>query len=98
MSSRPPQGLRHAISRLLPPGAVPSPKRPLVLQYELQQLHPDFGCGGGYLTFFAADAVKALHRVSEGMPYALVFGADQCGLRREIILKTNRVCPLTGDR
>lgn len=94
----PSQGLRHAISSLLPSAALPAPKLPLVLQYELQQQHPDFGCGGGYLTFFLSDDSHSLYGLDDETPYAIRFGADQCGLRRQVLLKAKRLCPLTGER
>ncbi|CDJ34400.1 calnexin, putative [Eimeria mitis] len=88
-------GFRHAISTLLPTTARLSSGKPLVLQYELQQQHPDFGCGGGYLTFFAADAQSHCN-FDESTAYALRFGADQCGYRREIVFKIRRTCSKTN--
>ncbi|OEH74385.1 putative calnexin [Cyclospora cayetanensis] len=88
------QGFRHAISTLLPSRSLPSPARPLVIQYELQQYYPDFECGGGYLTFFQSDGKLSLYRFNGDTQYTLRFGADQCGIRREILLKITRVLPI----
>ncbi|CDI85220.1 calnexin, putative [Eimeria praecox] len=63
-------GFRHAISTLLPTTVRLSSRRPLVLQYELQQQQPDFRCGGGHLTFFTADAPSHCH-FDESTAYAL---------------------------
>lgn len=46
------------------------------------------------MTFFAADAQTQCH-FDESTPYALRFGADQCGYRREIIFKISRSCSKT---
>lgn len=92
------QGVRHAVSRLLPSNVQPSPRRPLVLQYELQHQHKDFGCGGGFLTLFATGSVEALRQLDESIAPAIVFGADMCGLRSEILFRISRCSPLTGKR
>ncbi|CDJ53923.1 calnexin, putative [Eimeria brunetti] len=63
-------GFRHAISTMLPTTARLSSRKPLILQYELQQHHPNFSCGGGYLTFFAADAQSQCY-FDENTAYAL---------------------------
>lgn len=91
------QGLRHAISTLLPRYAMVSSEDPLVLQYELQHQQPDFTCGGGYMTFFQSDA-QSQQQFDEKTPYSLRFGADQCGRRREIIFKVNSKCRITEKR
>ncbi|KAL8424257.1 hypothetical protein Efla_002875 [Eimeria flavescens] len=92
------KGLRHAISSFLPLKALPSSRHPLVIQYELQQQHLDFGCGGGHLTLFFSSNSTTLSQFDGDTPYALRFGADQCGNRREILLNATRMCPMTGDR
>ncbi|KAL8269963.1 hypothetical protein Esti_006121 [Eimeria stiedai] len=92
------KGLRHAISSLLPFKTPPSPKLPMVLQYELQQQHRDFRCGGGYLTLFFSANTQELYQFDNETPYALQFGADQCGHRQEILLKATRMCSILGKR